>query len=561
MAIKSLQASWLKYSTKKNIIFSLLFVLTSYLTFSQQILTKQWDRRFGGSSGDVLDILLETKGGGYILGGSSASEASGDKSESNWDISLLTRDFWILEIDSDSNKLWDKRFGGTSTEGLYSLQQTTDAGYILAGRSYSGMNGNKTQPSWGSGDYWVVKVDSIGNKQWDKRFGGILDDELYAVQQTSNGGYILGGYSFSGIGGDKTQDNRDLTNSTSDFWVVKIDSSGNKQWDKRFGGNDMDGINSLLQTCDGGYILGGTSSSGISGDKTQTNWDTITFSYDMWIVKIDSSGYKLWDKRFGGKSSDHLFNVLQLSDGGYLMAGASASGIEGDKTSNGTGYWIVKIDSAGNKLWDKVYQPATADPARISSFFITKDGGFLIGNFSGLNAGGDKSEDNLGPTQTWVVKTDSLGNKQWDKTIFTTGFDDSGYAIETKEGCYLIGNYTFAGIGGYKTQSNWAGSTDCWVVKFCFEAVGINDLNDNPNVLVYPNPFTTDIAITLQKENLKEATFTISNMLGQVLFIKEENNLASSYTKMLDLSYLPNGVYLVEVIADGERVVKKVVKE
>jgi len=156
-----------------------------------------------------------------------------------------------------------------------------------------------------------LSAQSTPSKQWDKDFGGNGGDQLNFSQQTSDGGYILGGYSFSGISGDKTEASR----GSNDFWVVKIDANGAKQWDKRFGGTGSDALNSLQQTSDGGYILGGTSSSGISGDKTEASRG----GNDFWVVKIDANGTKQWDKRFGGSGSDNLNSVRQTSEGGYIL--------------------------------------------------------------------------------------------------------------------------------------------------------------------------------------------------------------------------------------------------
>ena len=186
-------------------------------------------------------------------------------------------------------KQWDARFGGTGNDKLTVFQQTSDDGFILAGVSSSGVNGDKTQPAWNNSfDYWIVKTDASGNYQWDKRFGGTKNEILKSVYQTRDKGFLLGGYSNSGINGDKTQANWD-TNSVSmnpsyDYWIVKIDSLGNKLWDKRFGGIYDDKFSCLIPAGDGGFLLGGFSGSGISGDKTQASWG----STDYWIVKIDS---------------------------------------------------------------------------------------------------------------------------------------------------------------------------------------------------------------------------------------------------------------------------------
>ena len=192
---------------------------------------------------------------------------------------------------------------------LSSLQQTTDGGYILGGYSSSGISGDKTQASQGR-DYWVVKIDGSEVKQWDARFGGSM---LRRLNSSANhrGGYVLGGHSDSGTLGDKTQASR----GGEDCWVVKINGSGVKQWDARFGEAAVDALNALQQTNDGGYILGGFSTSGISGDKTQTSQG----SDDYWVVKINSSGVKQWDARFGGSSSDVPQSLQQTSDRDILL--------------------------------------------------------------------------------------------------------------------------------------------------------------------------------------------------------------------------------------------------
>ncbi|MFI5206101.1 MAG: T9SS C-terminal target domain-containing protein, partial [Candidatus Paceibacterales bacterium] len=228
-------------------------------------------------------------------------------------------------------KQWDRRFGGTGDDQFTCFQQTKDGGYILGGSTYSGIGGDKTQATQGLHDYWIVKIDSLGNKQWDKDFGGANDENLSSLQQTKDGGYILGGWSSSGISGDKTQ----ASWGNTDFWMVKIDSSGNKQWDKDFGGTDADGIRSLQQTGDGGYILGGFSWSGIGGDKSQASWGTV----DYWILKTDALGNKQWDKDFGGAGEDALFSLQQTMDGGYILGGVSESGVGGDKTQPAQGVY------------------------------------------------------------------------------------------------------------------------------------------------------------------------------------------------------------------------------
>jgi hypothetical protein len=522
----------------KKLLLLIYIAVFSFNAFAQNPLVKQWDKRFGGTGEEHISFFQQTKDGGYILGGVSNSDSSGDKTQATW-CSCINYDYWIVKIDSVGNKQWDKRLGGTNIDNLISLQQTSDGGYILGGNSLSDSSGDKTQNIWGSKDYWIIKTDSLGNKQWDKDFGGTDDDVLYSLHQTTDGGYILGGSSGSGISGDKTQPLWGGTGD-ADYWIIKIDSLGNKQWDKDFGGTDYDALFSLQQTNDEGYILGGRSNSGISGDKTQGCWGYT----DYWIVKIDSVGIKQWDKDFGGISNDQLNSLQQTTDKGYILAGTSLSGIGGNKTQNTHGfydYWIVKTDSLGNKLWDKDFGGAQCE--NLYSTQQTSDEGYILAGFSCSDSSGDKTEDNLGQTQTWIIKIDSLGIKQWDKTVFTNTpiGDDMGLAIQTKDGCYAVTNYTSAGIGGYKTQPSW-GLFDYWIIKFCDSTLTTNltpALSKGEGVVIAPNPATDfiNISFTSAEKNLQ---IELVDLFGRKVFQKPFQN-------KIDIRNLPQGIYILEI--------------
>ncbi len=423
-----------------SVVVLCLCISCSHFSFSQNPLVKMWDKRFGGIDAEGFYSIQQTSDGGFILGGISYSPISGDKTQNTWGSS----DYWIVKTDSLGSKQWDKDFGGTSDDWLPSLQQTVDGGYILGGNSKSGIGGDKTQNTWSmdTADYWIVKTDSLGNKQWDKNFGGTNWEDLSSIQQTADGGYILGGTSASDISGDKTQN---TWGTTSDYWIVKIDALGNKQWDKNFGGMGNDHLQSILQTSDGGYIFGGYSASNSSGDKTQNLWGFT----DYWIVKTDSLGNKQWDKDFGGTDWQRLYSIQQTNDGGYILGGWSTSSISGDKTQDTNGdydYWILKTDSLGNKQWDKDFGGSDRDEFRFVQ--QTNDGGYLLSGDSDSPISGNKTESNLGNKQTWLVKTDSLGNILWDKTAHTLIGGYQGLAIQTHENCNVIANNTSGGIGG-----------------------------------------------------------------------------------------------------------------
>jgi hypothetical protein len=372
---------------------------------------------------DGLNGLQATADGGYILGGYSSSDISGDKTQDDRGL----EDYWIVKIDASGNKMWDARFGGTDHDVLLAIQQTSDNGYLLGGYSQSGANGDKTEDTQGDRDYWVVKTDASGVKQWDKRFGGSGTDELFALKQVTNG-YVLGGRSKSGTGGDKSQDNWDATNATYDYWVIKTNSDGIKQWDKRYGGTGDDFLFGLLQTNDNGYLLGGHSNSGISGDKTQDTQG----GNDYWVLKTDVNGTKQWDARYGGSDEDHLYAMAPTAEGGYLFGGRSRSGISGDKTQPNWDplnltydYWVVKTGNSGVKQWDERYGGDITDV--VTTLQQTSDGGIIVGGYSFSGISGDKTQSNRDPTlgsqDFWLVK---LGVNNGVNTFYADS-DNDGY--------------------------------------------------------------------------------------------------------------------------------------
>lgn len=435
----------------KTFLYPFILLLLFQLSLDAQV-AKRWDVRFGGTLGDGCYGLIQTPDGGYLLAGTSASVANGDKTAPNQG----DFDYWVVKTGDDGTKQWDQSLGGNAYEELWTVQPSGE-NYLLGGYSNSGLSGDKTEPSRGASDYWVVLLDPQGHKIWDRRFGGTNVDELTTILPTRDGNFLLGGYSSSGAIGDKTQPSR----GGYDYWIVLIDSNGNKLWDRRYGGPSYDFLYSLQSTTDGGFLLAGHSFSGIGGDKSQASRG----GYDYWVIKIDAAGNKVWDKSFGGNNNDYCYGMEITPDNHILLAGYSYSGVSGDKTASsrgGTDYWVVHLDDSGGKIWDQAYGGSLDD--RLYSIAPTSEGRYLLTGDSRSGPGGDKTEPSRGDFDAWIVAIDQNGNRFWDKTFGGSGLDYFLPALQTSDNGFLFAGGSQSGNSGDRTQPNW-GDWDFWVVK------------------------------------------------------------------------------------------------
>lgn len=338
-----------------------------------------------------------------------------------------------------------KSFGGSDYDAAYSTQQTKDGGFIVAGISLSA-DGDVTG-NHGSYDCWVIKLNSSGIIQWKKALGGSLADAGVSVRQTNDGGYIVASYAESKDG------DVDGNHGNQDYWIVKLDESGNTVWKKCFGGTLYDYPADIKQTKDGGYIIAGYTYSN-NGDVTGNHGN-----YDCWIVKIDAKANIQWQKCFGGSAYDAGFSIVQTGDGNYIVAGCTLSK-NGDVVGNhgGYDYWVLKLDVAGNKLWQKPLGGSGDDFAY--SIDQTSDGGYIVAGSSN-SKNGDVS-GNHGSDDYWIVKLDTGANIQWQKSLGGAASEIAKSIHATKDGGCGITGYSKSGDGDVTGAH---GSNDCWVVK------------------------------------------------------------------------------------------------
>ncbi|MBL7914797.1 MAG: T9SS type A sorting domain-containing protein [Bacteroidia bacterium] len=431
-------------------LLTLFFVLISSISFAQEI---EWQNTIGGAQNDRLTTMIKTTDGGYLIGGFSNSVISGDKSENCQGYS----DYWVLKLDSSMNIEWQNTIGGNYIDELLSVVESNDGGYLLGGLSGSNISGDKTENVIGSFDYWIVKIDENGSIVWQKTIGGNNIDNLYSIINTNDGGYLLGGLSMSGISGNKTED----IIGYEDYWIVKIDSIGNLQWQNTIGGTYRDKFKSIIQTADGGFLLGGSSESDSSFDKSENSLGDL----DYWIVKTDSLGVVQWENTIGGNAKDELCSVSEFSSGGYLLGGTSYSGISGDKSEGSFGsydFWIVKVDALGSVLWQKTIGGSLMD--YLSSVVLLENDEILMAGWGDSRISYSKTDDLFEDVDLWIVKTDSSGEIQWQNNIGAEDSEDSPVLIQISDTKFLFGATSYSDLSGDKTE-NSNGLADFWIFK------------------------------------------------------------------------------------------------
>lgn len=470
---------------------------------------------------------------------------------------------------------WQKALGGTHGESANAVQQTSDGGYIVAGNSMS--NDGDVTGNHGGGDYWIVKLNPAGGIQWQKTLGGSNVDDAQSIRQTTDGGYIIAGSSNSGDG--------DISGNHGnyDYWIVKLDSNGNMQWQKSLGGSSMDMAQSIQQTSEGGYIVAGSSSSN-DGDVSGNHGGG-----DYWIVKLDINGNIQWQKSLGGSSSEQVNSVQQTFDGGYIIAGTTVS-TDGDITVSygNNDFWVVKLDSGGNMQWQKTlgnigdnigyYAQQTFDGGYIAvgtsfnssnlesglpDYWVIKlsnngtiewdkyfggsfhdnaitirqtpEWDYIVAGWTASNNG--QVTNHHGNLDYWIIKLDSSGNLKWEKTLGGPDFDYLTALELTADNGYIVSGSTGSTSGDVTGHH---GMIDAWIVKLSPEQLGIpeNQQRHKPNL--YPNPAKEFFYL----DHLpRESTISITDMSGRKLFSQKYNEEKIK----ISTSAFMEGLYMVQV--------------
>ena len=391
-----------------------------------EIVAIDFVKTLGGTKNESAQALAKTSDGGYAILGY-AQSMDGDitnKSDESFD-------YWLLKYDQNDLLQWQKTYGGSDDDRGNDIIQTSDGGYAITGFSKS-IDGDVSENS-GAHDFWVSKLDANGSITWEKSFGFLGADIGNSILQSNDGGYLLTGVldvsASNGEGNSKNSKSAfSKRHAGGDYWVIKINALGENQWSRYFGGTFTDASYDAIQTEDNGYILVGSS------DSADVDIKDSKGAYDFWVVKISETGTLLWEKSFGGSQTDEARSITRSNDGNYIIIGDTrSSDLDVSINSGGADLWAIKISPIGELIWEKTFGGNSFDVAR--SISKTQDGDFIISG-SSRSIDGDLTNNN-GQNDAWVIKIDGNGKLKWQKTIGGSEIDFAYDAVELNDGTVI----------------------------------------------------------------------------------------------------------------------------
>lgn len=512
---------------KQLLLFSALYFAS--FSLNAQAPSIIWENSIGGTTDDYGYFIETTSDGGFIALGSTTSP-NGDLT-----FNFGSYDVLLSKLDNAGNLIWVKNLGGTDLEEGYSVHQTIDGGYFITG--YTRSTDVNIAINYGLKDIWVIKTNSLGTIQWEKTYGGSNDERAYYSSQTSDGGFIMSGYT-------QSADN-DVTfnNGNADVWIVKIDSSGTLQWQKSLGGTGSDFGYHISETPDGGYIVTANTDSN-DGDVSGYHGG----GSDTWIVKINAIGTIQWQNCYGGSLLEYSTAAYPTPDGGYIFSAYTESN-DGDVSGNHGAYdcWVVKLNATGSIQWQKCLGGSGVDADY--SFRNTLDGKYMMAGYTYSNDG-DVSGIHVGDADYWVVKMDTSANIEWQKCLGGNVDDQAFYITQGADSSFVVIGLSNSTDGDISANG---GTYDCWVVKLePSMATAINKpafpVLPATEIIVYPNPSKGEFNFKNLPLNSHIEIYDISGKC--ILKVKVEH-----YSEKIDIADKAKGLYFYRV-SDPDDIVK-----
>ena len=424
---------------KLSLILLFVFIAVEKGLFAAAPPLQEWQKCIGGLLQDIPSRLIRSQDGNSLLL-SNVDSKNGDIAFNHG-----STDIWLSKLDPSGNIIWQKSIGGSSIDIGTGLTELNNGNFIISG--YTSSSNGDIPFNKGNFDVLLICANSNGDILWTKIFGGAQVDLCYSMLQTSDGGFVLGGGSYSNDG-DVSGNHGD-----QDFWVLKTDSLGNLLWQQSSGGSDIDVCYSLAKDKDENIFACGTTKS--------SNGDVINQhgNYDLWVIKYDPSGKIKWSKTYGGTNYETAQTILIDSHQKILIGGYTRSNNSDVIVNYGYGdSWIIQIDEDGNLLKQKNFGGSGSD--NLYSIIETADGGYLL--TSGTTSRDINIENPLGQEDIWLYKTDVSFNKEWSHNYGGSGNDRPLCVLENPDGGFLLSGYTFSNNIDVNGQH---GSADIWLLS------------------------------------------------------------------------------------------------
>lgn len=411
----------------KNVFIHIIISLLIFSCSKEDIVnTKRFEiqsiKTFGGTKNDALLSIKNTIDGGYIVVGHTQSS----------DLDITTKnsesyDYWVLKFDENYTLLWSKTFGGSDDDRAKDVEELSDGSFLVTGFSRS--TDGDVSLNHGNYDFWVIKLNSVGDLIWEKSFGFSGSDQSYVIEKTNDGGFILGGSLDVTASGGQGNSKTSKRHAGGDYWLIKIDKNGVKLWSHYYGGQFTDALFGVAEADNGNLILVGSS------DSSDTDVSNNLGEYDIWVVCTTNTGEMLWKQNFGGNQIDEAFSITKTKDNYFLIAGNSrSSNVNVSENKGSSDVWVFKIDANGTLIWEKSFGGSSFEDAK--EIITNTNGDFYL-------TGSSRSSDfdvanNNGNKDVWVLKLDENGTILWQKNIGGANLDASNSLAFLKDNSLII---------------------------------------------------------------------------------------------------------------------------
>ncbi len=529
-------------------ILTLILGLISILGFSQTP-TISFQKIFGGSSNEFPYDMIQLPNGDLVVCGSSNSDISGNKTENGFG----GKDYWVFQIAPDGTIEWQMTLGGAMDDVPSSIIQTPDGGFLINGYSNSPISGNKTSSNYGSWDVWLVKISSVGQLEWQKNYGGQDTDVGGPMLVLPNSNILICNSSTSGVSGTKTKPSK----GGHDVWVLTVDELGNVIREEVYGGSGSEIMNDVQLISANRIVFTGRSDSDISGDKNQNSFG----GTDYWTLITDIDGGIHYSSTEGGDYFDGAKSVVSRNNE-LVLFGRSSSDVSGSKTVAEYGFgdfWCVGLDSNLNRKWETVLGGSSMEckAGDVAGVYYSAIHQYVICGSSLSDVSGNKTMGafDVGYGDLWMVGLDTFGVKQFEFVAGGDGEDLFGQIIASNNNTLIVVGLTWSGISGNKTEANY-GEGDIWLIELDFQ-VSIKVVVNNTDLKAFPNPTSTVLTFSLPM-TVNHSEVSLTDMTGKVVYSKRLERVDQS---QIDVSNMPNGMYVLSVLSKEFQYTRKVVIE